>query len=493
MGNLTIARKGLLLLSIPLAAQVVLGALLMVFGRDVANAHAWESHSQQVLTRAYAVRSLLLDAQSSLRGYVLTADTEFRRLCYRSAVAVRPDMESLSRLVADNPVQTSRVHRMAAAADHFLRFQIESAQLVDRGRSAEALGRIASGEGNQLIGEFRDRLQDFVAEEQRLASERLEQAHDSSRLLTIAVAGGVALNIALVAVIGGLLGANIKRRLGVLVENARRLPADQPLLPPLSRGDEIAEVDSVFREMAGSLATTKEALQSSNRELESFSYSVSHDLRTPLRAIDGFSRILEEEYAPQLDGEGKRLLGVIRRNTRTMAQLIDDLLAFSRLSRQRVSDAPVDMRSLAEQTFAEARRFVGNRDIEFTLGELPSARGDSAMLRQVLTNLISNAVKFTSPREHAHIAMEAQPHNGENVYMIRDNGVGFDTRYADKLFGVFQRLHQANEFEGTGVGLAIVQRVVQRHGGRVWAESTLNEGSTFYFTLPSEKREKHES
>ncbi|HEX7192297.1 MAG TPA: ATP-binding protein, partial [Thermoanaerobaculia bacterium] len=238
--------------------------------------------------------------------------------------------------------------------------------------------------------------------------------------------------------------------------------------------------------MAATLARTMNDLQHANREMEAFSYSVSHDLRTPLRAIDGFSRILEEEYAGALDDEARRLLGVIRRNTVMMAQLIDDLLAFSRLSRQQISPSTVDMNALARQAFADASRDANGRDIEFVLHDLPPASGDASMLRQVFANLLSNAVKFTGPRAVARIEVGVETAGGETAYYLKDNGVGFDARFAGKLFGVFQRLHASHEFEGTGVGLAIVQRVVQRHGGRVWAESVLGSGSTFHFALTRE-------
>jgi len=232
-----------------------------------------------------------------------------------------------------------------------------------------------------------------------------------------------------------------------------------------------------------------EQLQAANKELEAFSYSVSHDLRAPLRAIDGFSRIVLEEYAPKLDDEGRRLLGVVRTNTGKMAQLIDDLLAFSRLSRQHMAFTAVDLASLAESIFSELKSQEKERRIEFKVGALPAAHGDPSMLRQVLQNLLANAVKFTRTKPRAVIELSAKAGTAENTYMVRDNGVGFDMTYADKLFGVFQRLHSADEFEGTGVGLAIVQRIVLRHGGRVWAESKGGKGATFYFSLPAGQEE----
>lgn len=227
-------------------------------------------------------------------------------------------------------------------------------------------------------------------------------------------------------------------------------------------------------------------LETANKELEAFSYSVSHDLRAPLRAIDGFSRIVLEEYAPKLDDEGRRLLEVIIGNTRKMGQLIDDLLAFSRLSRQQMAFALVNLAALADDAFSELKSAEKGRRIEFKINALPAAHGDRSMLRHVLINLLSNALKFTRPRAIARIEIGDRAAIGETIYYVKDNGVGFDMEYAHKLFGVFQRLHGSDEFEGTGVGLAIAQRIVLRHGGRIWAESGKGGGATFYFSLPTE-------
>ena len=235
---------------------------------------------------------------------------------------------------------------------------------------------------------------------------------------------------------------------------------------------------------------TQEALQATNAELESFSYSVSHDLRAPLRAIHGFARILLEDHAAGLEPEAQRLLGVIDQNTRRMGQLIDDLLAFSRLGRQELDKRPVDMTELASGVVDDVRRGATNGGIDIKVFPLPPAQGDRSLLRQVWGNLVQNAAKFSRVRERPTIEIGFRPDGDQTVYYVRDNGAGFDDRYADKLFGVFQRLHREDEFEGTGVGLAIVKRIVQRHGGRVWAEGKPNEGATFYFTLPQAGGEK---
>jgi PAS domain S-box-containing protein len=248
-----------------------------------------------------------------------------------------------------------------------------------------------------------------------------------------------------------------------------------------------AEIRSLNEELEQRVLLRTAQLAASNKELEAFSYSVSHDLRAPLRAIDGFSRIVLEEYAPKLDDEGRRLLDVITVNTRKMGHLIDDLLAFSRLSRQQMAPAPINLAVMAKVVFSELKSLEKGRRIEFIIGALPTAHGDYSMLYLVLQNLLANAIKFTRKRPRAKIELAGQAGKDENIYQVKDNGVGFDMEYVDKLFGVFQRLHGADEFEGTGVGLAIVQRIVQRHGGRVWAESAAKGGATFFFSLPAEK------
>lgn len=226
-------------------------------------------------------------------------------------------------------------------------------------------------------------------------------------------------------------------------------------------------------------------LEAVNKELESFSYSVSHDLRAPLRAVDGFSRMLEEDYSGKLDDEGRRLLNVIRDSGRKMGQLIDDLLTFSRLGKKLIAASGIDMMEQARAVFGELAD--GDDRIRLELGPLPAAWGDPALVRQVWLNLLSNAIKFSAQRPAPLVTVTGRVDATGNIYCVKDNGAGFDMRYYDKLFGVFQRLHSPEEFPGTGVGLAIVQRVVARHGGRVWAEGKEGEGAAFYFALPGGK------
>jgi len=229
-------------------------------------------------------------------------------------------------------------------------------------------------------------------------------------------------------------------------------------------------------------------LAAATRELEAFSYSVSHDLRAPLRAIDGFARALAEDHAEHLDHDAQRVIAIIQKNTRKMSALIDDLLDFARVARQAAKVVRVDMSELAREVSTEV--IDESRAIQLDVAELPAANGDAALLRQVWTNLLSNAVKYTRTRERAVITVTGEARGDDVVYTVRDNGVGFDERYAHKLFAVFQRLHADSEFEGTGVGLALAARIVQRHGGSIHATSTLGEGATFTFTLPRDSRLK---
>lgn len=238
--------------------------------------------------------------------------------------------------------------------------------------------------------------------------------------------------------------------------------------------------------LEGRVAERTASLEAANRELEAFSYSVSHDLRAPLRAIDGFSRIFAEDHSEKLDDEGRRVLDVIRQNAQQMGQLIDDLLAFSRLGRKEIESAEIDMQELAESVGAElGPEISGEKPARLVIHPLPPAYGDRALFRQVFVNLLSNAYKYSMNRLEAVIEVGAESANGENIYYVRDNGVGFDMKYSAKLFGVFQRLHSPQDFEGTGVGLAIVHRVITRHDGRVWAEGEVDKGATFYFALPA--------
>jgi signal transduction histidine kinase len=256
-----------------------------------------------------------------------------------------------------------------------------------------------------------------------------------------------------------------------------------------TRAAEISQLNAELEQRV--LARTAE-LEAANDELESFSYSVSHDLRAPLRAIDGFSHILLDDYADKLDDEAKRLLNVVRDNTVKMGQLIDDILKFSRSGRTEIIFSEIDMEKLAREVFEELQPSVVGAGMQFEIESIPPAKGDLAMMRQVFVNLLTNAIKFSRNSENPMILVGATVKDDETVYFVKDNGAGFDMRHADKLFGVFKRLHNVSEFEGTGIGLAIVKRIIARHGGRVWAEGKVNDSFLCCQLPPKRMWAKHE-
>ncbi len=250
------------------------------------------------------------------------------------------------------------------------------------------------------------------------------------------------------------------------------------------------EIMKLNNELEERVRQRTEQLENANKELETFSYSISHDLRAPLRAIDGFSRELLLRHTSQLDSDGQHYFSIIRDKIKKMGLLIDDLLAFSRVTRQEFQKTEVDMEAIARAVTEDVRKLEEHSHAAVTIGALPRCLGSSSLLHQVFVNLISNAFKFSRHMPNPHIEIGADAGNEEHTYYVKDNGVGFDPEHAKNLFGVFQRLHDEKDFEGTGIGLAIVQRIVYRHGGKVWAESAPGRGAIFYFTLPSVKERR---
>jgi signal transduction histidine kinase len=334
----------------------------------------------------------------------------------------------------------------------------------------------------------------------------LEHARAAARTATLRTAGLLGL-LGLGALVLGLLLAwraaeRITAPIKVLTIASQRIASgDKDARVDIRSGDEIETLATGFNRMVDDLSLTQAELERLNRDLEqrvqertselrqanadleSFSYSVSHDLRAPLRAIDSFVQILEEEHGPRLDEDARELFGRTRAAAVHMGVLIDNLLDLSRLGRAAMELMAVDMNALTAEVLRELREQEPGRNVDLRIADLPGCQGDPVFLRQVLVNLVANAFKFTQKRELAIIEIGRLDTEKGCAYFVRDNGAGFDMRYSDKLFGVFQRLHGKRDFAGTGVGLSIVRRIVQRHGGLVWAESAPDQGATFYFTV----------
>jgi signal transduction histidine kinase len=370
---------------------------------------------------------------------------------------IRKDVGELAEETADNPIQQQRIPDLEQKIANRLETMEGTRRLRDTQGIETVQQRILSGVGPVAMDSIRAVLGAMATEEKRLLELRTADVKKNADVL-------LEISAAVIVVISLFLGW--------LLMVIRRQMVERK------------QAEQAIENLNADLQQQTKQLEVANKELEGFSYSVSHDLRAPLRAIDGYALMLEEDYRDRLDEEAVRYLSVIRGNSKRMGLLIDDLLAFSRLGRQDLAKGQLNMNKLVQEVIDEALLQQGGKAAKIEVGQLPPAKADRALLRQVWVNLISNALKYSGKSPNPSIEVSGRTEGIENVYSVKDNGVGFSMEYVQKLFGVFQRLHRVEEFSGTGVGLAIVQRLVTRHGGRVWAEGAVNKGAKFSFTLP---------
>jgi len=443
-----------------LAAFLVAMGLLVVAGgytytASVAFADSveWVAHTQDVRVSLSELSGSIANAELAQRDFLLTAEPGRKNDFEQGITESTARLKLLGTLVADNPSQLANLAALRSAVTSRIEVMRGAFTAVDHFgvAAARAVISVARRTGGGSAADVFAQAHRMDEVEVRLLRARQAASEHNRRITFISLVITLALATALfVGLFRGIRG-------------------------------EMKVRESLDRE----LQAKAQQLEESNQELESFSYSVSHDLRAPLRAIDGFALMLEEDYLDRLDGEGRRYLTVIRENTKRMGGLVDDLLAFSRLGRQTVAKSPVNVDALVREVLDEALRDHKGRPPLIQIEPLPVADADRGLLRQVWTNLISNALKYCSKSEQPTITVSGQRSATDCVYVIKDNGVGFSMDYVGKLFGVFQRLHRADEFEGTGVGLAIVHRIISRHGGRIWAEGKINQGAVFTFALPA--------
>jgi signal transduction histidine kinase len=422
----------------------------------------WVEHGYQIIAELEASYSTIKDAESGQRTYLFTNDEGALGSLKIAADKFRAQLDHLESLTADNPSQHARLERLEALGIERINVLWYRVRLKQERGAEAARQEVIAESGRQEMAEIHSLIEEIRREEESLLAQRRANSEASVRNATWSLAA---------------LGAAVVANLAMAYTFVSREMAGR------RRTEE--ELRKLNEELEDRVARRTAEIEASNKELEAFSYSVSHDLRAPLRHVASFANLLREHVTASLDETGEKYLRRIVEAANGMDRLIDGLLIFSRLGRMEMSHEPVNLRQLTEEALQELQPEIEGREIEWRIGELPEVQGNREMLRTVVVNLLSNAIKFTRPRRPAQIEVGCRgAHEGEAVCFVRDNGVGFDMRYSGKLFGVFQRLHRARDFEGTGIGLANVQRIILRHWGRVWAESEVGRGATFYFSLP---------
>ena len=491
-------RRRLLKAWIALLLLLVAGfALGIRNGYETRRMNQWVSRTQETLTESASVRLTRLRMRSDLWFYRATEREEFRSRYELERAKLQASMARLSKLAADNEIQFDAIKRINEAIQEqvmLLDQALEKAQLAKQsGGAQESTGVIPTDD------KLTSMMDKFEEEERRLFAERSAEAQRSARwtIRLLSILGGLSCGALLLA------GYHVQREILSRAEIEAGLRRARELLGTqldqqrsdlhhavedlsaqiLARNAAEAGLKQLNNELETRVAARTKELKEMNQELESFNYSVSHDLRAPLRHMDGFSRILEEEFSEELSVEARHYLGRIRMAAKQMSNLVDDLLQLARFGRQSVKYEAVNLNRMIDETIAACAAEEEERQITWQIAELPVVEADPGLMRQVFANLISNALKFTKNKNPAVIEIGCQRSEREVVLFVKDNGAGFDPKYSDKLFGVFQRLHRQDEFEGTGIGLAIVARIVHRHGGRVWAEGQPDRGATIYFSL----------
>ncbi len=412
--------------------------------------------SHDLIQLLNTIDAAMSEAEDAHRRYLVTGEASYLE-GYKKVTKQKPTFTAyLNDLVRESPEQQQRVGLLDRMMDRQLNAEAKAIAQFQEGGFRAVKKSAFEGAGKRELGVIHQIIAEMDAHERQAVGRRVVESAAGTRTTIVLLGAGAVLLLVLLAWVYYLIRHDITER----------------------------------RRVAGELQRRGELLEAANKELEAFSYSVSHDLRAPLRHIDGYAALLRKSVEHSLNDKAARYLQTISDSATQMGQLIDDLLVFSRMGRQEMLHTAVNLDQLVKNILSDLRLDLQGREISWTIAALPEVQGDPAMLRQVFMNVIANAVKFTSTRPIATIEIGVEhPSSTESVLFVRDNGVGFDMQYAPKLFGVFQRLHRADEFEGTGIGLANVRRIVHRHGGRTWAESVPDKGATFYILLPTRRLE----
>jgi signal transduction histidine kinase len=490
MGPMTLERNRWVLTSLLLGAIVVVGGNTWLAFRSVAGllqSEYWVQHTLEVISQVDQIMSLAKDAETGSRGFLITGQEEYL-LPYTVARRQLPaELNRYGWLTVDNAVQQANLVEMRAVVEQRMTLLEQGIQVRRSGdRRDDLRAMVLTGTGEVEMDHLR-RIADLMdAEEHRLLLLRMQEASAASRHARVTIGVASALDFVLLVLTFQFLSKERGRRQELERATLRLATARSEAEANARRAEaNAAEVQLLNATLEERVQLRTAELETTNQELEAFSYSVSHDLRAPLRTIDGFSLALEEDYAEAVDAVGKDYIGRVRASVQRMGQLIDALLQLSRITRADLVREDFDMRAIAETVAEELQAANPERSLEFRIGDGPVAHGDPKLLRVALENLLGNAVKFSSKMEHAVVEFgwDRSAEGGAGAWFVRDNGAGFDMLYAAKLFNAFNRLHGDKDFKGSGIGLATVARVVRRHHGRIWSESVVGDGATFWFTL----------
>lgn len=465
VGNqkMSILKKLVIITFVILACNALIGFAVYNSNQKQLETQAWVKLSEDVIAQSNILLSIGLESESSARGYVITQDSSFLSQIV-SSNSYFQNIEKLRELTRGNESQQKRLDSISYYMSEYLAFSYKAIELRNTQGLDPAVQLISTNKGKNLTEKIRQLISYLKKEEANLLSMRKESNKFSSHLfnsLTIGMFGLMGLFTIL------LLVATTKS----LIQSKREEKNTAELKIVINERDYQSE--------------EKVKLEAANKELEAFSYSISHDLRAPLRHIVGFVDLLKRSNADQLNASGLRYLNIIAESAVEMGKLIDAILSFSRLSRGELNLSRINSNDMVKKVIKSFGTETADRNIEFNQLDLSEIMGDENLINQVWVNLISNAIKYTSKKEKAIVEIGCKPENSMIVFYIKDNGVGFDMTYATKLFGVFQRLHKATDFEGIGIGLANINRIILRHNGKCWAESEVNNGATFYFSVPN--------
>ncbi|MGH8562914.1 MAG: sensor histidine kinase [Gammaproteobacteria bacterium] len=493
--NLSVFKKGVLLIAIPLLSQWAFMGLFLHIREEEQEDHRWLSDTKEIVAEVGRAHRLLIEAHNDMRGFVITGDPAFAQAYEEASEYLPQTIAALQRRVRE-PGQRLRVTRIADDASALLGFLGELNGFMQAGKPEQAVAAIKARSGHERINDLGQDIDTFLQRQHELDGAREVAVEERWRHEDWWLGTGAVASLLLGLGLTYVFSRGISRRLDVMVQNAQRLAEGEVPLPALGGEDEIAQVDQAFHTMATILTRRTTDLNASNRELQDFATVASHDLQEPLRKIEAFGGRLKTRYDQVLDEQGRDYLTRMLAATVRMRQLINDLLSFSRVTTKARPFVTVDLTEVAQQVVSDLEGCIDETGGRVEVGALPTIEAEPLQMRQLLQNLIGNGLKFHREGEPPVVRIEGRLLDADDPLaegsapglrrceiQVQDNGIGFEEVYSERIFDLFQRLHGRDEYEGTGMGLAICRKIVTRHGGTISAHSAPGHGATFIVTL----------